>query len=222
MEVQYEFRLIEPFQSARRILGIPKNMLCFFGARWMAFQSAARILGFPKHTLSLRPLLVVSVSIRRADSQLPKGPSLRIIHVQLKRFNPPRGFSASQSPFFCDALECGKTDLIRAHAIPMVVGNAFVLFCYSGAVALTHCDALDTFSSTSRVLSPCFAARFLARSKNDCHGVARALAAHGDNLRLAPTAQRVETHAVALFIQMACQFDPQFQDLAPVQPALKQ
>jgi len=25
MEVQYEFRLIEPFQSARRILGIPKN-----------------------------------------------------------------------------------------------------------------------------------------------------------------------------------------------------
>src|SRR6266540_2275487 len=86
MEVQYEFRLIEPFQSARRILGFPKKMLCCFGARWMAFQSAARILGFPKHTLSLRPLLVVSVSIRRADSQLPKAAILNAVHARIARF----------------------------------------------------------------------------------------------------------------------------------------
>ena len=55
-------------------------------------------------------------------------------------------------------------------------------------------------------------------SHNDRHRVARALTAHGDDLRLAAAAQWVEAHAVALLVEVAGQRDTQLQELAPRQP----
>src|SRR6266508_1023220 len=61
------------FQSAARILGFPKRWLAEQDEQLTMFHSAARILGFPKDDRQRR----------QEQGQ--------------RRFNPPRGFLASQS-----------------------------------------------------------------------------------------------------------------------------
>jgi hypothetical protein len=98
------------------------------------FQSAVRILGFPKLICSDISIVLIlcfnppcgfsasqsttmpetltcgyCVSIRRADSRLPKVCAGAVDARRCGSFNPPCGFSASQSPIFSTALEgCAK------------------------------------------------------------------------------------------------------------------